>query len=221
MKKILIPLLVLILLFVSAKLLLNILKPVISEKQLVLDVPIYKNSDDFGLLKTGDIVFRSPVTDTDISEKQAFGCEMPRIGIVLQSNPLEIYAVKDSLQLMDFDEWIDVGVETKFTVKRLLDSIYMDELLHFIESRKGVAHDFYYTSDNKRLYPSEFVWKAFKACNGIELCPPAVFDSCAKAGKSIKKILLYRSQQSIRGTDPFYPPKAVLHSKYLKTVLVK
>lgn len=227
MKKAIVPLIFLFLLFVLIKLLINPLSGLL-DKNDIENALIYKNSNDLNRFIPGDILFRSPVTDAEIEQKRLFGFDMSRVGVVVNDNgELAVMSVKDSVAVYELNEWLDIMVGMNFECKRYVevDSVLMNSVFSVendvLKKYLGKKRDYNYSWQDNSYYQTELIWKLYEREVGVELTNLDTLHNVVKGGKATEKVTK-RRRLSGWGMDEETVCLNTLYRSYkLKRILMK
>lgn len=172
---------------------------------------ILKNNEEdkknFSSLKTGDIIFQTPIDSLSIDNKIAI--------INVDIHGYTILEITDKVQHSALRTWTQ-SIK-KYTVKRLTnaDSIFTEvNIRKFRTERQKFIykpHDSEYCWSDAKIYDSELIWKTYKRALDIEICK---FDTVSNFNKNITD--LENSNE-----NHFISPKDIFDSEKLITIMTE
>ncbi|EDY18764.1 protein of unknown function DUF1105 [Chthoniobacter flavus Ellin428] len=121
----------------------------------------------------GDVVFQSlphnPLIDTI---EGSTGSPFSHCGILRKAGVIwKVIEAIGPVKETDLDAWEKQGRDGQFTVYRLKPR-YRDKIPTFItaaQSYEGLPYDYHYEMDDRAIYCSELIYKAFRKATGEEL----------------------------------------------------
>ena len=115
-------------------------------------------------------------------------------------------------------QWIDRGVERHYVVKRFKTNLTVQQKQHLIKNAEqylGQPYDLYFEWDNRALYCSEIVWKAYHDALGIELAPLSKLRQFNLSSSEVKQLMQQRYGQNIPLNETVIAPQAIFASTAL------
>ncbi len=128
--------------------------------------------------QNGDIVFikSSKISNSlSASDKEKFNC----MGIIFVENghPMVYYTAGEPLKKVSFQEFIDLSVDKKYSIKWLNETGVINEdviktMRSYATAKLGTKYDDKENLNSEELYNAEFIWKIYKTTIGTYLCQP-------------------------------------------------
>ncbi|PZP86942.1 MAG: peptidoglycan peptidase [Azospirillum brasilense] len=126
--------------------------------------------EDLPPLKDGDIVFQTINTSQTLAIMFATHSVYSHVGVVemRDGKPMVIEAV-GPVRVISLDKWVNQGMRDRVAIARV-DGLTAEQGKATVAAAKaylGKPYDFYFLDDEKRIYCSELVYKAFQKGAGI------------------------------------------------------
>ncbi|WP_257232146.1 YiiX/YebB-like N1pC/P60 family cysteine hydrolase [Acinetobacter sp. YH01020] len=86
------------------------------------------------------------------------------------------------------------------------------------QNRYGSPYDIYFEWDDRAIYCSEIVWKAYQHALGIELSPLQQLKQFDLKQNEVQRLMRQRYGQNILLNEQVIAPKAIYDSKLLKEI---
>lgn len=166
-----------------------------------------EDKKDFNSLKTGDVIFQTPIDTESMDNKLAI--------INVDIHGYTVLEITDRVQHSSLRTWTQNN--KKYTIKRLVnaDSIFTENNIRKFrtERQKFIfkSYDSSYCWSDDKIYDSELIWKTYKRALHIELCK---LDTASISNKNIP------DQEHCR-EEYFISPKDIFESEKLITVMKK
>lgn len=132
------------------------------------------------LLKTGDIIFQTSLSDQSKAIQLATKSRYSHVGIVYQESGKDfVLEAVQPVKLTLLEKWIDRGAGKHYAVKRLKKNIesnlksqdYSEAIKRSGKKWIGTDYDVHFEWTDDKLYCSELVWKVYKRALNVELAP--------------------------------------------------
>ncbi len=164
---------------------------------------------------TGDIIFQDSGGLSSREIKIATDSPYSHCGIVaVEKDSAFVIEAVGPVRKISLEEWIRKG-GGKYTAKRAINKINAENIIKAAEGFLGLPYDRYYEWDDKKLYCSELVYKAYFRGDSIKLCPLRKF--CEYDIEGIKNSVIERYGKIPEGMD-IVAPADLAESRLLKTV---
>lgn len=133
----------------------------------------YGGPDDLNeRIENGDIVFQTTSNEQSAAIMAATGSLITHMGIAVKDKAGNVSIIETGaiVRTVPLKDWIAKGQAGRVAVKRYhgLDGAKAKRIVATAASYKGAAYDPYFYMDDRRLYCSELVYKAYDA-NGIQV----------------------------------------------------
>ncbi|MDM1756042.1 MULTISPECIES: YiiX family permuted papain-like enzyme [unclassified Acinetobacter] len=173
-------------------------------------------------LQTGDVIFQTSKSAQSQVIQLATHSPYSHMGMLVNKNGrLWVLEAIQPVQYTPFEAWIRRGVDQKYVVKRLiqgLNSKQQNALIKNAEQYLNKPYDIYFEWDDRAIYCSEIVWKAYKNALAIELTPLQQLKNFDLTNSKVKALMKQRYGEHIPLQEKVISPKALFDSRYLKTV---
>lgn len=192
-----------------------------------------KNNSDNGsakkqgkeALKDGDIIFQTSQSAQCEAVRIATRSKFSHCGMIFKKddNVFVIEAVQP-VKITPFDEWIRHGKNNCYLVKRLKDTLQLNNDKMVKMRLVGTQfldkdYDLYFEWSDDKIYCSELVWKIYKEGAGIELCKQETLQSFNLKDKAVQAILRQRYGNYIPLNEKVVAPSQLSDSRLLETVI--
>ena len=124
----------------------------------------------------GDLVFQTTKSQLGPAIEIATGSNITHVGMILIDNDtVFVYEAVGPVRRIPLVEWIDLGVENQFCVKRLknaeevLTRDVLKKISEVFSELEGRDYDIQFQWSDERLYCSELVHKMYEKGAGLEL----------------------------------------------------
>lgn len=187
----------------------------------VLAVEAYAQSFSIGL-QTGDIIFHQSKSAQSTSIQKATLSPYSHMGLVVQRN--QQFWVLEAIQPVQYTpikKWIERGEQHHYVVKRLKSGLshrQKQALVTAAERYLAKPYDLYFEWDDRAIYCSEIVWKAYAYALGIELAPLQKLQQFRLADAEVQALMKKRYGQRIPLNETVISPQAIFQSKALVEV---
>ncbi|MFN3918552.1 MAG: YiiX family permuted papain-like enzyme [Flavobacteriales bacterium] len=177
------------------------------------------------LLKAGDIVFQSTNSRQCDAIKLATLSNFSHCGIIETVND-EVYVIEavQPVRIVRFDDWIKQNDSSYFEVKRLKDSLGINdnqfrEITAWAKSQIGKNYDLKFLWSDDQIYCSELVFKAYSKGGNIALCIPKPLKSYSLNHPQVQQILKERYGSQIPWEETMVSPEDIYKSPLLYSPL--
>ena len=176
-------------------------------------------------LKDGDIIFQT---------SQSVQCEAVRIATRSKFSHCGIIFTRDTkkfvleavqpVKITPFEEWIKHGKNNCYLVKRLKDTLLLNNqkmvnMKHIGTQFINKDYDLYFEWSDDKIYCSELVWKIYKEGAGIELCKQETLKSFNLKNSKVQEILKQRYGNTIPLEEKVVAPSQLANSHLLETII--
>jgi hypothetical protein len=125
---------------------------------------------------TGDILFQTSKSQLGPALEIATGSKLTHCGVALYvDDTMFVYEAVGPVRRVPLDEWIRLGVDENFAVKRLenhsdvLLPDVVDKMIDVFDKFEGRDYDVQFNWSDERLYCSELVYKMFERGADVRL----------------------------------------------------
>jgi hypothetical protein len=177
-------------------------------------------------LLDGDLIFQDSQSAQCRAVQLATGSAYSHVGMIIaeNGNVLVCEAVQP-VKLTPFAEWIRRGRNNHYVVKRLrdqsqwLNAEVIPQLKKEAKSMLGRDYDALFGWEDKRIYCSELIWKAYDRAAGLQLCPLKTLRDFNLSAPEVQKILHQRYGNKIPYEEPVVSPADLFDSKLLVEIV--
>lgn len=176
-------------------------------------------------LKDGDIIFQTSQSAQCEAVRIATKSKFSHCGMIFKkdNNVFVIEAVQP-VKITPFEEWIRHGKNNCYLVKRLKDTLQLNNDKMVRMRLVGTQfldkdYDLYFEWSDDKIYCSELVWKIYKEGAGIELCKQETLQSFNLKDKVVQAILKQRYGNDIPLNEKVVAPSQLANSRLLETVI--
>lgn len=175
------------------------------------------------VLQTGDIIFHQSTSQQSLAIQKATKSPYSHMGLVVKK--AEQWWVLEAIQPVQYtplQTWIKRGEKSHVVVKRLKKSDLSDQqkykLIQHAARYLGKPYDIYFEWDNRAIYCSEIVWKAYHDALGIQLSAKEQLKQFDLTAPEVKALIQQRYGENIPMNETVVSPKAIYDSPLLKEV---
>ena len=176
--------------------------------------------------QTGDIIFQTSTSDQSKAIQLATKSKYSHVGIIVKNNKgiLNVFEAYKGVDRVHLDEWIARGENSKYVVKRLINSenilttSNVMKLRKYAKTFKGKNYDAYFNWSDDEIYCSELVWKLYKNGLDIELGKLQKLGDLDLSDTLVKQKLSERYGNNIPLNENIITPAAIFNSPLLETV---
>lgn len=177
-------------------------------------------------MQDGDIIFQTSQSAQCEAVRIATNSKFSHCGIIfiINGKKMVLEAVQP-VKLTNIDDWIAHGKDSKYVLKRLIDSKailgvdVLEKMKSYGKSLLNKDYDIYFNWSDTEIYCSELVWKIYKNAANIELCQTAKLKSFHLDDPKVKLILKQRYGNTIPLDEAVVAPSQLVESKILKTIV--
>lgn len=178
--------------------------------------------EEYTLFRSGDIFFQTSKSSQSKAIQIATKSTYSHCGILFykQQYPYILEAV-EPVKLTPLEQWIDRGVNSEYTVKRLknwkmqLSEDNLEKLQLEGEKYLHKPYDLTFEWSDEKIYCSELVWKVYKRAIGLEIGSLQRLEDFELNDPTVRKILHKRYGDSIPKKEVVISPVAVFNSDLL------
>lgn len=181
---------------------------------------------DFQIIKTGDIIFQTSLSEQSIAIQKATNSIYSHVGVIYEDQgQFLVYEANQYVKSTPINEWISNGKDHHFVIKRLKNSevVLNDKVIQLMKqisaNFNNKPYDKYFEWSDQRIYCSELVWKIYKLGTGLELGNTEAFNSLDLSSPEVKSLLDKRYGDSIPLEEKIITPVAMFNSDHLEVVM--
>lgn len=172
--------------------------------------------------QTGDIIFHVSKSLQSLGIQKATKSRYSHMGLIVYKNGKAwVLEAVQPVKYTVLQQWIDRGVERHYVVKRFKTNLTVQQkqtLIKNAEQYLGQPYDLYFEWDNRALYCSEIVWKAYHDALGIELAPLSKLKQFDLSSSEVKQLMQQRYGQNIPLNETVIAPQTIFASTALVEV---
>ena len=172
--------------------------------------------------QTGDIIFHVSKSLQSLGIQKATKSRYSHMGLIVNKNGKSwVLEAVQPVKYTALQQWIDRGVERHYVVKRFKTNLTVQQKQQLIKNAEqylGQPYDLYFEWDNRALYCSEIVWKAYHDALGIELAPLSKLKQFDLSSSEVKQLMQQRYGQNIPLNQTVIAPQAIFASTALVEV---
>lgn len=143
--------------------------------------------------QTGDIIFHVSKSQQSLGIQKATKSRYSHMGLIVHKNgKVWVLEAVQPVKYTALQQWINRGVEQHYVVKRLKTALSIPQKKKLIQSAEqylGKPYDLYFEWDNRALYCSEIVWKAYHDALDIELAPLSKLKQFDLSSSEVKQLM--------------------------------
>lgn len=172
--------------------------------------------------QTGDIIFHISKSQQSLSIQKATHSPYSHMGMIVnKNNQTWVLEAIQPVQYTTLNQWIARGENAHYVVKRLKQPLNVPQKTKLVQNAEkylGKPYDIYFEWDDRAIYCSEIVWKAYDDALGIQLAPLQHLKQFDLKQASVQKLMQQRYGQQVPLNETVIAPKAIYESKYLQQV---
>ena len=172
--------------------------------------------------QTGDIIFHVSKSQQSLGIQKATKSRYSHMGLIVNKDGKAwVLEAVQPVKYTALQQWIDRGVERHYVVKRFKTNLTVQQkqtLIKNAEQYLGQPYDLYFELDNRALYCSEIVWKAYHDALGIELASLSKLKQFNLSSPEVKQLMQQRYGQNIPLNETVIAPQAIFASTALVEV---
>lgn len=172
--------------------------------------------------QTGDIIFHISKSQQSLSIQKATHSPYSHMGMIVnKNNQTWVLEAIQPVQYTTLNKWVARGENAHYVVKRLKQPLNVQQkttLVQNAEKYLGKPYDIYFEWDDRAIYCSEIVWKAYQHALGIELSPLQQLKQFDLKQYEVQRLMRQRYGQNIPLNEQVIAPKAIYDSKLLKEI---
>ncbi|WP_326489492.1 YiiX family permuted papain-like enzyme [Acinetobacter sp. SH20PTE14] len=174
------------------------------------------------VFQTGDIIFHISKSQQSLSIQKATHSPYSHMGMIVnKNNQTWVLEAIQPVQYTALNQWIARGENAHYVVKRLKQPLNVQQktkLVQHAEKYLGKPYDIYFEWDDRAIYCSEIVWKAYQHALGIELSPLQQLKQFDLKQNEVQRLMRQRYGQNIPLNEQVIAPKSIYDSKLLKEI---
>ena len=177
-------------------------------------------------LRAGDVLFQNLPSPSAQAIRLATGSEYSHCGLVIaHKGDLVVCEAVQPVRMIPIEQWIDQGIDKKYTVKRLTDRDPLSTeaskaLTNYCLSMIGKPYDMYYQWSDEKIYCSELVWKAYHNGLELDLTTTRSFSDYNFDNPIVQQKLKERFGDNIPWDEPVVSPGDLVNSPKLHTITI-
>ena len=172
--------------------------------------------------QTGGIIFHISKSQQSLGIQKATKSRYSHMGLIVnKGGKAWVLEAVQPVKYTALQQWIDRGVKRHYVVKRFKTNLTVQQkqtLLNNAEQYLGQPYDLYFEWDNRALYCSEIVWKAYHDALDIELAPLSKLKQFDLSSSEVKQLMQQRYGQNIPLNETVIAPQAIFASTALVEV---
>ena len=182
-------------------------------------------SDNYSLLREGDIIFQVSLSGQGKAIQLATKSKYTHVGMIFRKE--EKWMVIEAVQPVKWtplDKFISHGQSNYFVVKRLkdrenlLDDGEINKMKTMADKFSGINYDIYFDWSDEELYCSELVWKLYDRAAGIQVGELQKMKEFDLSSEEVKKKLKERFGDKVPLESDVISPVSIFNSELLETV---
>ncbi|WP_180102968.1 YiiX family permuted papain-like enzyme [Acinetobacter sp. YH12126] len=174
------------------------------------------------VFQTGDIIFHISKSQQSLSIQKATHSPYSHMGMIVnKNNQTWVLEAIQPVQYTALNQWIARGENAHYVVKRLKQPLNVPQKTKLVQNAEkylGKPYDIYFEWDDRAIYCSEIVWKAYQHALGIELSPLQQLKQFDLKQYEVQRLMRQRYGQNIPLNEQVIAPKAIYDSKLLKEI---
>ncbi|UUS64328.1 MULTISPECIES: YiiX family permuted papain-like enzyme [unclassified Acinetobacter] len=174
------------------------------------------------VFQTGDIIFHISKSQQSLSIQKATHSPYSHMGMIVnKNNQTWVLEAIQPVQYTTLNKWIARGENAHYVVKRLKQPLNVQQKTTLVQNAErylGKPYDIYFEWDDRAIYCSEIVWKAYQHALGIELSPLQQLKQFDLKQYEVQRLMRQRYGQNIPLNEQVIAPKAIYDSKLLKEI---
>lgn len=174
------------------------------------------------VFQTGDIIFHISKSQQSLSIQKATHSPYSHMGMIVnKNNQTWVLEAIQPVQYTALNQWIARGENAHYVVKRLKQPLNVPQKTKLVQNAEkylGKPYDIYFEWDDRAIYCSEIVWKAYQHALGIELSPLQQLKQFDLKQNEVQRLMLQHYGQNIPLNEQVIAPKAIYDSKLLKEI---
>lgn len=176
-------------------------------------------------LQTGDIAFHESRSSQSAALKAATHSRYTHMGLVVvgDDGPVVIEAVQP-VRRTPWADWVARGAGGHVVVKRLsapLEPAQTAAVVAAAEQLLGRPYDLAFGWDDRAIYCSELVWKAFERGAGVRLGEPRRFADFDLSHPAVRRKIAERHPRGLPPDEPVVAPADIFGWPGLQLVLTQ
>ncbi len=151
--------------------------------------------------QTGDIIFHISKSQQSLSIQKATHSPYSHMGMIVnKNNQTWVLEAIQPVQYTTLNQWIARGENAHYVVKRLKQPLNVRQKTKLVQNAEkylGKPYDIYFEWDDRAIYCSEIVWKAYQHALGIELSPLQQLKQFDLKQNEVQRLMRQRYGQNI------------------------
>ena len=172
--------------------------------------------------QTGDIIFHVSKSQQSLAIQKATQSRYSHMGLIINKNGQSwVLEAMQPVKYTALQSWIERGVGQHYVVKRLKTNLSIQQkqqLTQKAEQYLGLPYDVYFEWDDRAIYCSEIVWKAYHDTLGVQLAPLSRLQQFDLSSPEVKRLMQQRYGANIPLNEVVIAPQAIFTSTALKEV---
>lgn len=169
--------------------------------------------------QTGDLIFQTSQSAQSIVIQKATHSPYSHMGMIVnKNNQIWVLEAIQPVKYTPLKQWINRGVQRQYVLKRYQKPLTENQkrkLVTEAEKYLGKPYDIYFEWNDKSIYCSEIVWKAYDKALGIQLAPLQSLKQFDLSDPQVKALMKQRYGNRIPLNETVIAPHAIYQSKHL------
>lgn len=169
--------------------------------------------------QTGDLIFQTSQSAQSIVIQKATHSPYSHMGMIVnKNNQIWVLEAIQPVKYTPLKQWINRGVQNQYVLKRYQKPLTETQKLKLVteaEKYLGKPYDIYFEWNDKSIYCSEIVWKAYDKALGIQLAPLQSLKQFDLSDPQVKALMKQRYGNRIPLNETVIAPHAIYQSKHL------
>ena len=175
--------------------------------------------------QTGDIIFHISRSEQSLAIQAATHSPYSHMGMIVnKEGKTWVLEAIQPVKYTPLDSWIKRGENQHYVVKRYISNLSYDQKIKLIKEAEyylGKPYDIYFEWDDRAIYCSEIIWKAYNKALGIQLAPLQQLKQFDLNSTTVKALMKQRYGNNIPFNEKVIPPSAIYDSTLLKEIYRK
>ncbi|GAB4176946.1 MAG: hypothetical protein Kow00108_12390 [Calditrichia bacterium] len=179
-----------------------------------------KPKQTFSWIKEGDIVFQIRPEKRYRIMSFITPATYNHCGIIVMSDDQpSILSAETTVKQMPLMEWIKLGEDSKFLILRPVEKLQesMKNIIRAAKSYKGRPYDYSYEWDERKIYNTELIQKAFYKGAGVHLGSVEIVEMIYIAPED--STIFLELKHTLPNGKEVVPIETILNSALLKNIL--
>ena len=173
--------------------------------------------------QTGDIIFHISKSQQSLAIQKATQFPYSHMGLIVNKDGRTW--VLEAIQPVTYtplQQWINRGEKQHYVLKRYYKNLTLEQKNKLVKSAEqylGKPYDIYFEWNDRAIYCSELVWKAYNNALGIKLSNLETLKQFNLTFPEVQKLMRQRYGSNIPLNEKVVSPKAIYESKLLREIV--